>query len=308
MKSSGVLHVIASMDPEKGGVGKAVRLIITGLEKHGIHNEVVTLDHPENNFCKGDLFKSFALGPMKSSWQYSKKLIPWFIENFKNYDVVILHGLWLYNGFALGKAFKMAKKKQRSDSRDGNKLPKLFVMPHGMLDPYFQKAARRKLKAIRNWIYWKLVEHKTIKNSTGLLFTCEQEKSLAKQSFSPYSPGLEIIVGLGVEDPPVFNAAMQLAFAQKCLSPLNAPFLLFLGRINEKKGIDLLIDAYIKICSVAPTYIPLNGGGLSNIDKIPALIIAGPGWKSSFGRKIKKKVFDNVVLKDKVFFYRHVIR
>ena len=27
MKPSGVLHVIASMDPEKGGVGKAVRLI-----------------------------------------------------------------------------------------------------------------------------------------------------------------------------------------------------------------------------------------------------------------------------------------
>ncbi len=126
MRPSGVLHVIASMDPEKGGVGKAVRLIISGLKRHGIDSEVVTLDHPDNNFCTNDAFSVFALGPQKSSWQYSKKLVPWLIANFQNYDGIILHGLWLYNSYALSKVYEIAKKKASLDGGEGKKFPKLF--------------------------------------------------------------------------------------------------------------------------------------------------------------------------------------
>jgi glycosyltransferase involved in cell wall biosynthesis len=288
MKPSGILHVIASMDPEKGGVSKAVRLIITGLEKHGIHSEVVTLDPPDNDFCSDDSFTVFTLGPQKTSWQYSKKLIPWLVDNFQNYDAVILHGLWLYNSYALGKVFSAAKKKPLSYGKGENKFPKFFVMPHGMLDPYFQKAARRKFKAIRNLAYWKLIERKTVNISDGLLFTCEQEKLLARHSFRPYSPKLEIIVGLGVEELPPYTSAMQLAFSEKLELPLKTPYLLFLGRINEKKGVDILIEAYTDICE--------------GITSIPALVIAGPELESPFGRKIKKIVLGNDTLKNKIYF------
>jgi glycosyltransferase involved in cell wall biosynthesis len=288
MKPSGVLHVIASLDPEKGGVGEAVRLIISGLEKQGIHSEVVTLDHPDNNFCTNDSFAIFALGPQKGSWQYSKKLIPWLITNLQNYEGVILHGLWLYNSYALGKVFSIAKKKPLLYGRGDNKFPKLFVMPHGMLDPYFQKSARRKLKAIRNWAYWKLIERKTVNNADGLLFTCEQEKLLARQSFRPYSPKLEIIVGLGVDEPPAYTSAMQLAFSNRCERPIDTPYLLYLGRVNEKKGVDILIEAYADICD--------------SITSIPALVIAGPELESPFGRKIKKIVLENDTLKNKIYF------
>ncbi len=302
MKPSGVLHVIASMDPEKGGVGKAVRLIISGLEKHGIHSEVATLDHPDNNFCTSDSFPVFALGPQKSSWQYSKKLIPWLLANFKKYDGVILHGLWLYNSYALEKVFRIARKKTLSDRKEDSKVPKFFVMPHGMLDPYFQKAAGRKIKAIRNWAYWKLIEHKTANNADGLLFTCEQEKLLARQSFQPYSPKMEIIVGLGVDEPPVYTSSMKMAFSNKCERPIKTPYLLYLGRVNEKKGVDILIDAYAKICERASPDLATEERKIPDMLKIPALVIAGPELDSPFGRKIKKLVFENDSLKDKVFF------
>jgi glycosyltransferase involved in cell wall biosynthesis len=301
MKPSGILHVIASMDPEKGGVSKAVRLIITGLEKHGIHSEVVTLDPPDNDFCSDDSFTVFTLGPQKTSWQYSKKLIPWLVDNFQNYDAVILHGLWLYNSYALGKVFSAAKKNPQSYGKGENKFPKFFVMPHGMLDPYFQKAARRKFKAIRNLAYWKLIERKTVNISDGLLFTCEQEKLLARHSFHPYSPKLEIIVGLGVEEPPPYTSAMQQAFSEKFDLPLNTPYLLFLGRVNEKKGVDILIDAYTKICNdISPDLISKERN-IADTVNIPALIIAGPELESPFGRKIKKIVWENNILKNKVF-------
>jgi glycosyltransferase involved in cell wall biosynthesis len=287
MKPSGILHVIASMDPEKGGVSTAVRLIVSGLEKQGIHNEVVTFDAPDNLFCSHDSFTAIALGPLKSNWQYSEKFIPWLKENFRNYDAVILHGLWLYNSYALQKIFRSVKKKS-SNNKGEKKIPKFFVMPHGMLDPYFQKAAGRRIKALRNWLYWRLIERKTINIADGLLFTCEQEKLLAGQSFRPYSPQLEIIVGLGVEDPPAYTDAMQLAFAEKCDQPVKTSYFLFLGRVNEKKGVDILIDAYEKICT--------GSAG------IPALVIAGPELESPFGRKIKKNVSENTAIKNRVIF------
>ena len=201
---------------------------------------------------------------------------------------MILHGLWLYNSYAIREVFGIAKKKALSDRGGNKKGPKLFVMPHGMLDPYFQKAAGRKLKAIRNWAYWKLIEHKTVKYADGLLFTCEQEKFLARQSFRPYCPKLEIIVGLGVEEPPAYTSEMQLAFFNKCERLIEKPYLLYLGRVNEKKGVDILIEAYADICE--------------NINSIPALVIAGPELESPFGRKIKKIVLENDTLKNKIHF------
>lgn len=52
-------------------------------------------------------------------------------------------------------------------------------MPHGMLDPWFQKDKSRRLEALRNYFYWHLIEKKVINAADGLLFTCEEELVLA---------------------------------------------------------------------------------------------------------------------------------
>ena len=302
MKPSVMLHVVASMDPERGGVGKAVRLIIAGLEKHGIVSEILTLDPPVNDFCSNESFQVFAVGPQRTQWQYAKKLVPWLTSNFQNYDGVILHGLWLYNSYALRKVFDSMKRRARSTRSEWKRVPKLFVMPHGMLDPYFQKATGRRLKALRNWIYWKLIERKTVNHADGLLFTCEQEKYLARKSFRPYFPKLEIIVGLGVDEPPANANRMQLAFLQRLERPVKGPYILFLGRVNEKKGIDLLIEAYANFCSALSSDQTLEERRNPNHPEIPSLIIAGPESESSFGRNLKKRVLESAILKDRVLF------
>src|SRR5690606_34234799 len=152
--------------------------------------------------------------------------------------------------------------------------PKYFVMPHGMLDPYFQKAEGRRLKAIRNWLYWKLIEHKVVNNADGLLFTCEEERLLAKQPFKPYRTKKEYVVGLGIDVPPIHHADMDKAFQDCCKSLENRPFLLFLSRIHEKKGVDLLVKAYETLASNATS-------------ELPALVIAGPGLDSPYGKQIE---------------------
>jgi glycosyltransferase involved in cell wall biosynthesis len=192
------------------------------------------------------------------------------MENLSRFDIVVIHGLWLYPSHATGKAVHNYR-----DSLRLEKLrPKLFVMPHGMLDPYFQRAPERRLKAIRNWFYWKLIESKVINNADGVLFTCEAELLLAREPFRPYHPKRELNVGFGIPEPPRYVPEMRAAFLRQCPQVEDKPYILFLGRIHEKKGIDLLIQAYASIRK----------------DDSPKLVIAGPGLESTYGNSISELV------------------
>ncbi len=147
-----------------------------------------------------------------------------------------------------------------------------------MLDPWFQKAPGRRLKAVRNWLYWKLIEHKVVRECAGLLFTCEQELRLARTTFRPYQPQSENNVGFGIASPPGLQPGMQRAFVARCPGLGGRPFLLFLSRIDVKKGVDLLIHAYAKWAR-----------DTAFMDKrLPALVIAGPGLETAHGKKMQE--------------------
>ena len=286
-----LLHVISSMDPSEGGVCYAVRITVASLAKKGIYNEVVCLDAPDAFWSQADPFLIHALGRGWGPWCYSSKLVSWLLDNLARFDTVVLHGLWLYNGFALRRALSLLKAHLRVKDLAGSTLPKHFIMPHGMLDPYFQKATSRKLKALRNWTYWNLIERATINEADGILFTSEAELQLARQSFPSYRPQREIVVGLGVEAPPTEVPAMQAAFLNQCPELQNRPYLLFLGRIHKKKGIEMLLQAYADnastLASVSVAVLtglkPFPAGGV-----LPVLVVAGPGLDTAYGRQIRR--------------------
>lgn len=256
-----ILHIIPSLDPKSGGVSQALKTIIKGLVQIGIFSDVATTDNPNAYFINNDDFKIYAFGPFRTSWKYAPQLLNWLKVNMDRYDAVIVHGLWQYHTYATYRAYRSFK----------DKRPKLFVMPHGMLDPYFQKAKGRRIKAIRNWIFWKLSERKLVNTADGLLFTCGAEQRLAGHTFSPYHPKSERVIGLGVEEPPEFSTDMVRAFRQKAC--FSGDFLLFIGRIDVKKGVDLLVAAYNRLCIEQK--------------KLPRLVIAGPGLDSEYGKMIR---------------------
>lgn len=255
------------MDPVHGGPSQGIRNSIPEHSGMGIVSEVVCLDSPSAAFLGKDPFKVHAIGQASGPWAYSKALLPWLLLHLQEFDVVIVHGLWQYHGFAVRKAFSTIRQKTPLA-----KLPRLYVMPHGMLDPYFQKADGRKLKAARNWIYWKLIERKLIEAADGVLFTTEEELSLARTTFSPYKPKSEINISYGVKAAPANNESMRLAFLEKCGNVAGNNYLLFLSRLHEKKGVDILIQAY-KI---------LQEEGMT----LPKLVIAGPGLDTPFGQSL----------------------
>lgn len=265
-----VLHVIASMDPKLGGVCQAVRTIIVGTESNDmITNEVVSLDGPAAGFLGIDSFTIHTVGPAENSWSYNSRLRSWLENNLHRFDTVVIHGLWLYHSWAVYKAIDVVRSNLLSgnSSRDRKMIARVFVFPHGMLDPYFQRDPTRRLKALRNWAYWKLFESRVINNVEGLLFTCEEEKDLARLPFRPYRPKREIVVGLGVEQPPPFAESMRIAFSAKCGTVLGRPYLLFLSRIHPKKGVDILLRGYADL---------VRSREALNLPALPDLVIAGP--------------------------------
>jgi glycosyltransferase involved in cell wall biosynthesis len=259
-----ILHIVSSVNPLLGGVSEAIRFIASGLARFGITSDVVCMDKHDDDFVSDKEFRVFAMGNGVTPWCYNKKLLPWILNNGAKYDAIIVHGLWQYQTYAVSEAKKNASLKN----------VKLFVMPHGMLDPWFQKSKGRRLKAIRNVIIWHLVEKKIIKIANSLLFTCETEKILARQNFEDYNPKNETVVGLGIAPPPLPNTETTTQLNIKLGLEAGESYLLFLGRIDVKKGVDLLIQAYINIAK--------------NTSLRKKLVIAGPGIDSEFGQKIKQ--------------------
>ncbi|MFM6984739.1 MAG: glycosyltransferase [Chitinophagaceae bacterium] len=276
-----ILRVINSMNPEKGGPCQGIRNTIPQIDLMGHVSEVVCLDDSADAWIGKDKFKVYAVGKASGPWAYNKNLMGWLKENLGNYDAVIIHGLWQYHSYTVIKAVKNLRK-------SGKSAPMVYVMPHGMLDPYFQKASGRKLKAIRNSVFWHIIESEVVNSADGILYTCQEELELAAQTFSNYRPKEVYNVGYGILQPPVKSHVSIDAFYSFCPEAKEKPFILFLSRVHEKKGVDLLLKAFDKV--------------YNSQSNVPMLIVAGPGMDSEYGKSLQNIVAQSDFLKSNVRF------
>jgi glycosyltransferase involved in cell wall biosynthesis len=258
------LHVISSMNPRGGGPCQCIRNLVPIVREGDHHVEVVCLDDPKSSYLTGETVSIHALGKGIGSWSYHPKFRPWLEKNLRRFDAVILNGIWQYPAYVLSRL-----------ARDPN-VPPYFVFPHGMLDPWFQRTLQRRLKAIRNWLYWKLIEHEVIRRAEAVFCTCAEEMRLAQQTFRPYQPKRQVNVGYGSAQPPGYHQGMAKIFAKKCPGIKGRRYFLFLGRIHPKKGVDLLIQAYAKICNST----------VNAQRSATCLVIAGPGLETDFGKRM----------------------
>jgi glycosyltransferase involved in cell wall biosynthesis len=259
------------MDPKTGGPSQGLRNLSSFNLKLGLEVEVVCMDEVNQDYHVNEEVFIHKLGKGKTSFQYSPNLLRWLLLNIERFDFVSVHGIWQYHNYAVYKAIKTLKKNNK-------KVPKVVIMPHGMLDPYFQKATDRKLKALRNELVWRLTEKRALNAADAIFFTCEEELLLARTTFKGYKPKKDVNVGYGIKKPPVYLPKMKMAFEESCPQIEAKKYWLFLSRIHPKKGIDLLIEAYTKLCK--------------ENHSIPELVIAGP-IDSVYARQMVKKAKDN---------------
>src|SRR5882757_1830598 len=231
-----ILHVLSSADPGVGGPLEGVRQRGIRLQQLGHSVEVVTLDDPNLDFLKLFPLTVHALGPASGSYRYSGRLVPWLKENARRYDAVIVNGLWQYNSFGAWRALK------------GMGVP-YFVFTHGMLDPWFKRAYP--LKHLKKWLYWPWGDYRVLRDARAVLFTSEEERLQASRSFWLYR-AKERVIAYGTSTPPNGADELRERFLAAHPSLRDRRIILFLSRIHEKKGCDLLIRAFARAALTDP--------------------------------------------------------
>lgn len=246
------LHVIPSLDPACGGTVEGLRQLGTALREMGHVVDVVTLDQHGMSWLQDHVFTAVhALGPARLGYRYTPALVPWLRNNAAAYDAVMVEGLWQYHGYATWKALR-------------NSSVPYYVFTHGMLSPWFKKAYP--LKHLKKWLYWPWAEYCVLRDARAVLFTCEEEKLLSRQSFWLYRCS-EAVVGYGTSRPEGDADCQRELFLSTFPELRGKRIFLFLSRIHEKKGCDLLIKAFAAV---------------ADRDESLRLVMAGPdqtGWQ-----------------------------
>jgi glycosyltransferase involved in cell wall biosynthesis len=222
-----LLHLLRSLDPATGGPIEAVRLMSLAHQEAGHEVEIASLDGPGDPV--GELhFPVHLLGPGQGNYGRSDKLIPWLRTNHARFDGVLVNGLWQFHGYGCRQALR------------GTGTP-YFVFPHGMLDPWFKR--RYPLKHLKKWVYWPWGEYRVLRDAAAVLFTCEEEKVLARESFWLYRAN-EVVTGLGTRLPDVDLPRARAEFLAEFRELRGKRIVLFMGRIHPKKGCDLLLQGF----------------------------------------------------------------
>ena len=234
-----ILNVIGSVDVRNGGTTSHVFSISRIWENLGHTCHVLCLDPPDAACVAASPIKTIALGPSKTMAYLSRKLsflrygftpalLHWLRGNVEEYDVVILNGFWNYTSLGCWRALKKSK------------VP-YFICPHGMLDPWLKRRAM--LRHLLRSAFWFLLESRVARDAHGVIFACEEEKRLACDEFLRQDVST-FVIRYGAEDLAA-DAGKSPAVAPAWMR--NRRLILFLGRIHEKKGLDLLIGAFAEI-------------------------------------------------------------
>lgn len=230
-----ILHVIPTMSARYGGPAKACGEMSMAIADRGHHVEIFTTNydgfggyvepstHPLSE-RRGDItVHTFPVDVPPDYFRVSRPLAAALSDNVKNFDLVHVHSLYLFTTLATG---FFARR---------HNIP-LILRPHGTLDPYIYPRHRGR-KRVVEWLY----QNRMFKRAAAIHYTTADERDLA----APYTfgrPGFVAPLGLNIEDyrplPP------RGTFRARFPETRDKAILLFLGRINFKKGLDVLAKAF----------------------------------------------------------------
>jgi len=269
------MQVIAGLGREDGGPPEACLRLCRELAKLGHDVSIYTSDADVQTSSKvarkyyqedqGVEIRRFPLQFLCAGYAISFPMAVALKKAICNYDVVHINSLYKFPSTIAARYCRLYG------------VPYL-VRPHGTLDPYILRR-HRLLKSV----YEQLFEWRNLERAAAVHFTTSEEMELVR----PLCLAIRgVVVPLGV-DLAEYGTARPLhwRFRDNWPESQGRRLILFLGRVNFKKGLDLLVRAFAQIVQ---TRRDLH------------LIIAGPD-NEGYGRQVRKWLTNEGIL-DKTTF------
>ncbi|MHC5596809.1 MAG: hormogonium polysaccharide biosynthesis glycosyltransferase HpsP [Nostoc sp.] len=228
-----ILQIVPSISLIYGGPSQMVLGLAPALVKEGVEVTIITtdsngdngqtpLDVPLNRPIKQDGYEIiyFRCAPFRR-YKFSLDLLNWLKRHAHEFDIAHIHALFS----PISSAAAIVSRQQ--------KLPYIF-RPLGTLDP----ADLQKKKQLKQ-LYVAIIERQNLAGAAAIHFTSHQEAKIS-QRFGVSTP--DLVIPLGVIPPQ--------SLLKKQGSPEDVPLVLFMSRIDPKKGLNLLIPALEKLLQV----------------------------------------------------------
>jgi glycosyltransferase involved in cell wall biosynthesis len=230
-----VLHVVPSYEPawEEGGIVRSVSQLCRGLVGLGVDVTVYTTDS-NNDAQLGNVpvnrpvdVGGVAVIYFRTTWdrnfRYSIALGAACHQNMKKFNLVHITSFWNYPGIPAGRAARQSG------------IP-YVISPRGSLVPECLRRNR-----LKKWGCLKTFVECGIKGATAIHYTAELERELcSKKSFG--RPNFIVPNGLNLAE---FEVLPKRAIALQSFElPLDAVVVGYLGRLHERKALDVLIKAF----------------------------------------------------------------
>lgn len=241
-----VLHVIPSVGPLRGGPSFIVRSLASSLAAAGIETHIATTD--DNG--PGQLRVGYGQPTVEAGvtyWYFRRQtrfytfswpLSAWLARHIREFDLVHIHALF---SFAVLPAAFYARL---------SNVP-YIVTPLGILNQWGMKNRRPWMKRLS----FRLLESQILKHAALVHYGSEQEVVEARK--------LQIVTPSAIIPYPLadYPAAIEAGkFRSEHPKLRGRKIVLFLSRLDPKKGLDLLLPAFAKVRHQVPDAVLVIAG------------------------------------------------
>ena len=252
-KGLNILQIVPSISLVYGGPSQMVRGLSSALAQHARVTVLTTdsngdegqapLEVPLNQPVATDGYETvyFRCSPFRR-YKFSLQLLQWLTRHAANYDIAHIHAL-----------FSPVSSTAATVAR-WQKLP-YILRPLGTLDPA-DLAKKKQFKQL----YAAVLERPNIQGAAALHFTSDQEAKVSAR-FGVSTRDMVLPLGVVLPEFSGSEAEAQQSIRQRFSIPKDVPIVLFMSRIDPKKGLDLLLPALKELHGAGvPFHFILSGG------------------------------------------------
>lgn len=235
-----ILVTSFSIAPQTGGLRVGVLGLCKGLANRGHQVSLYTTNADGNKTLNVPLGVSTLEEAVEVCFYPAQRIIFGNVLSYPmvralkhrvpNVDLVLIHSLYQLTSTAAAHYCRKFR------------VP-YVVRPHGIMDTTLARRRRWFLK----WAYIKLFEKRNFDCAAAIQYSSRMEEELARCFMTAKSPNLIIPEGISLE--PFAKLPQRGIFRAGYPEMASKSLILYLGRFHQKKGLELLVEAFSRVAA-----------------------------------------------------------